>query len=119
MLGHWADNGPLKCFVAATPAPKPAVVMFTNSENVLAIAPAIFGDATGKTPLAFTWVKHDAYDSDSFRFAKTAHDSTIDAAIQQFDAPLKSVAISDDAVNSLDYRLLRHKRSPHAIRIFT
>jgi len=92
--------------------------MFTNSENGLAIAPAIFRDATGKIPLAFTWIKYDAYDSDSFRFAKIARDSTVDAAIQQFDAPLKSGAISEDAVNSLGYRFLRQKRSADAVRTF-
>src|SRR5258708_37539647 len=92
--------------------------MSTNSKTGLATAPAIFRDATGKTPLAFTWIKYDAYDSDSFRFAKIARDSTIDAAITQFDAPLKSGAISEDAVNSLGYRLLRQKRSADAIRTF-
>src|SRR5207253_8970937 len=79
---------------------------------------AVFRYTTRKTPLAFTWVKYVTYDSDSFRFAKAAHDSTIDAAIQQFDAPLKSGAIPEDAVNSLGYRLLRQKRSADAVRIF-
>jgi len=118
MLWHWGDNGAFKCFVVANPAHKSAVIMFTNSENGLAIAPAVFRVATGKTPLAFTWIKYDAYDSDSFRFAKIARDSTIDAAITQFDAPLKSGAISEDTVNSLGYRLLRQKRSADAIRTF-
>ena len=92
--------------------------MFTNSENGLAIAPAVFREATGSTPLAFTWVKYDAYNSDAFRFAKTARDAGVDTAIQQFDAPLKSGAISESAVHSLGYRLFQLKRSADAIRIF-
>jgi len=117
-LWHWGDNGAFKCFVVANPASKSAVVMFTNSENGLAIAPAVFREVTGSTPLAFTWVKYDAYNSDAFRFAKIAHDFGVDAALQQFDAPLKSGAIQESAVNSLGYRLLRQKRSADAIRIF-
>jgi tetratricopeptide (TPR) repeat protein len=117
-LWHWGDNGDFKCFVVANPARKSAVVMFTNSENGLAIAPAVFRDAPGSSPLAFTWVKYDAYNSDAFRFAKTAHDSGVDSAFQQFDAPLKRGAIPESAVNSLGYRLLRQKRSVDAIRIF-
>lgn len=117
-LWHWGDNGAFKCFVVANPSHKSAAIMFTNSENGLAIAPAVFRDATGSTPLAFTWVKYDAYNSDAFRFAKIAHDSGVEAAIQQFDAPLKSGAIPESTVNDLGYRLLRQKRSADAIRIF-
>jgi CubicO group peptidase (beta-lactamase class C family) len=116
-LWHWGDNGAFKCFVVANPARKSAVVMFTNSENGLAIAPAVFREAAGSATLVFTWVKYDAYNSDAFRFAKIAHDSGVDAAIQQFDAPLKSGDIPESAINSLGYRLLRQKRSADAIRI--
>jgi CubicO group peptidase (beta-lactamase class C family) len=117
-LWHWGDNGAFKCFVVANPFRKSAAIMFTNSENGLAIAPAVFREATGNTPLAFTWVKYDAYNSDAFGFAKTAHDFGVDASIQQFDAPLKSGAIPESAVNSLGYRLLHQKRPADAIRIF-
>src|SRR5579863_3754937 len=118
ILWHWGDNGAFKCFVVANPSRKSAAIMFTNSENGLAIAPAVFREATGSIPLAFTWVKYDAYNSDAFRFAKIAHDSGVDAAIQQFDAPLKSGAITENTINSLGYRLLQEKRSADAIRIF-
>ena len=116
-LWHWGDNGAFKCFVVANPARKSAVVMFSNSENGLAIAPAVFREATGSDTLAFTWVKYDAYNSDAFRFAKIVHGSGVDTAIQQFDAPLKSGAIPESAINSLGYRLLRQKRSADAVRV--
>jgi len=117
-LWHWGDNGAFKCFVVANPRNKSGMVLFTNSENGLAIAPAIVRGAIGRDHLAFTWVKYDAYDSDSFRFAKIAHEKGADVAIKQFDAALKSTSISEVSINSLGYRLLRQKRSADAIRIF-
>jgi CubicO group peptidase (beta-lactamase class C family) len=117
-LWHWGDNGAFKCFVVADPAHKSGMVMFTNSQNGLAIAPAIFRKATGSEPLAFSWIKYDAYNSDSMRFAKTARDQGVEAAIQQFDAALKNGSISEDSVNSLGYLFLRKKRFADAIRIF-
>jgi CubicO group peptidase (beta-lactamase class C family) len=119
-LWHWGDNGAFKCFVVADPAQKTAVVMLTDSENGLAIAPAVFREATGRAPLAFSsnWLKYDAYDSDSMRFAKILHEKGADSAIQQFGASLKNGAISEDSINSLGYRLLSQKRVADAIRIF-
>lgn len=120
-LWHWGDNGNFKCFVVADPAHKSAAVMFTNSQNGLAIAPAVFREVTGRTPLAFTqkWLKYESYDSDAMRFARSVRDGSIDRAIHEFDAALKSGAISEDSVNSLGYRLLNSKqRVADAIRIF-
>jgi CubicO group peptidase (beta-lactamase class C family) len=117
-LWHWGDNGAFKCFVVANPRNKSGMVLFTNSENGLAIAPAIVRDAIGRDHLAFTWVKYDSYNSDSFRFAKIAHEKGADAAIQQFDAALKNASISESSINSLGYRLLSQKRNTDAIRIF-
>jgi CubicO group peptidase (beta-lactamase class C family) len=117
-LWHWGDNGAFKCFVVADPAHKSGMVMFTNSQNGLAIAPAIVREATGGEPLVFSWVKYDAYNSDSARFAKAARDQGVEAAIQQFDAALKNGSISEDSVNSLGYRFLGKKRFAEAIRIF-
>ena len=117
-LWHWGDNGAFKCFVIADPAHKSGMVMFTNSQNGLAIAPAIVHEATGSEPLVFSWVKYDAYNSESMRFAKTARDQGVEAAIQQFDAALKNGSISEDSVNSLGYRFLGKKRFADAIRIF-
>jgi len=117
-LWHWGDNGAFKCFVVADPAHKSGMVMFTNSQNGLAIAPAIVREATGSEPLAFSWIKYDAYNSDSMHFVKTARDQGVEAAIQQFDAALKNGSISEDSVNSLGYRFLGKKRFAEAIRIF-
>jgi CubicO group peptidase (beta-lactamase class C family) len=117
-LWHWGDNGGFKCFVVANPANSSGMVMFTNSDSGLSIAPDIVRDAIGSEHLAFTWLKYAAYNSGEFRFAKTARDHGAEAALQQFEAPLKNGAISEDSINSLGYRLLSSKRLADAIRIF-
>jgi CubicO group peptidase (beta-lactamase class C family) len=57
-IWHWGDNGAFKCFVMASPKTKAGVVMFTNSENGLAIAKPIIADAMEFEPLPFTWLKY-------------------------------------------------------------
>ena len=42
----------------AVPKTKDGVVMFTNSENGLAIAKNVIGEAMNREPLAFTWLKY-------------------------------------------------------------
>src|SRR3989442_12788702 len=92
--------------------------MLPTGKRAIAPAPAVVREATGSEPLVFSWVKYDAYNSESMRFAKTARDQGVEAAIQQFDAALKNGSISEDSVNSLGYRFLGKKRFADAIRIF-
>jgi CubicO group peptidase (beta-lactamase class C family) len=119
-LWHWGDNGDFKCFVTVDLKQKSAAVMFTDSENGLSIAPAVFREVTGRAPLAFTqhWLKYDLYDSDSSRFGRVARDSSAASALQQFQPQLKSAAISEESINSVGYRLLRRKRVAEAILVF-
>ena len=117
-LWHWGDNGSFKCFVVANPARKSGVVMFTNSANGLAIAPAIVSDATGGEHLAFSWVKYDRYDSAAMRFRKAIREKGTDAALREFAGALKDGSISEESVNSAGYSLLRQKKTAEAIRLF-
>jgi CubicO group peptidase (beta-lactamase class C family) len=117
-LWHWGDNGSFKCFVIANPARKSGVVMFTNSENGLAIAPAIIREATGCSPLLFSWIKYDAYDSPAMKFRKAVRENGVEAATQSFASSLKDGAIPERAVNSVAYHLLWQKRTADAIRLF-
>jgi len=117
-LWHWGDNGSFKCFVVANPARKSAVVMFTNSENGLAIAPAVVRDATGADHLAFGWIKYDAYDSAAMKFRKAIREQGVDAALQMFAAQLKNGTIPEGAVNNVGYHLLWSKHNADAIRMF-
>lgn len=117
-LWHWGDNGSFKCFVVANPARKSGVMMFTNSENGLAIASAVVRDATGADHLAFGWIKYDPYDSAAMKFRKAIHERGVEAALQLFDAQLQDGTIREGAVNSVAYHLLRQKHNAEAIRIF-
>jgi CubicO group peptidase (beta-lactamase class C family) len=117
-LWHWGDNGSFKCFVVANPARKSGVMMFTNSENGLAIAPAVLRDATGADHLAFGWIKYDAYDSAAMKFRKAIREQGLEAALQLFATQLRDGTISEGAVNSLGYHLLWQKHNGDAIRIF-
>jgi len=117
-LWHWGDNGSFKCFVVANPARKSGVMMFTNSENGLAIAPAVVRDATGADHLAFGWIKYDAYDSAAMKFRKAIRDQGLEPALEMFAAQLKDGTIPEGAVNNVGYHLLWQKHNADAIRIF-
>jgi len=117
-LWHWGDNGSFKCFVVANPARKSGVVMFTNSESGLAIAPAIIRNATGRSPLMFGWIKHDAYDSAAMKFRKAVRENGVEAATQAYANSLKDGTIPEGSVNSVAYRLLWQKRTADAIQLF-
>lgn len=117
-LWHWGDNGSFKCFVVANPREKSGMVMFTNSENGLSIAPVVVRDATGSEAPAFSWVKYDRYDSAAMRFRKAAGEKGADAAISEFSAQLKDGTIPEQTVNSVGFFLLRRKRTEEAIRVF-
>ncbi|HET8965841.1 MAG TPA: tetratricopeptide repeat protein, partial [Candidatus Acidoferrum sp.] len=117
-LWHWGDNGSFKCFVVANPARQSAVLLFTNSENGLAIAPAIVRDATGDSSPAFNWIKYDAYDSAAMKFRKAVRENGVAAAVQAFASSLKDGTVSEGSVNSVAYHLLWQKQRVDAIQLF-
>jgi CubicO group peptidase (beta-lactamase class C family) len=117
-LWHWGDNGPFKCFVVANPVRKSGFVMFTNSENGLAIAPALVRDATGSAPLMFRWISYDAYDSAAMKFRQAVREDGVEAALEAFASSLKDGTIPEGTVNSVGYHLLWQKRTAEAIRMF-
>src|SRR5207237_8933290 len=114
----WSSDVCSSDLVAAKLKDKTAIVMFTNSENGLAIAKPIVHDAIGGQQLAFTWIKYDSYDSVAMRFARAVRLKGASQAIADLAGLLKSDAISESSVNSLDFGLLSHKQTADAIRIF-
>jgi CubicO group peptidase (beta-lactamase class C family) len=119
-LWHWGDNGAFKCFVMIVPKEKSGVVFFANSENGLAVAPAIAHDALGAEGAqpVFTWLHYDAYDSPALQFSKAVREKGVTLAIQQFEPKLKIGDISESAINGLGYSLLARNQPADAIRIF-
>src|SRR5262249_35719727 len=74
--------------------------------------------ATGREHAAFSWLKYDAYDAPAMRFRKALRERGVEAAIREFDQPLRNGAIPEGSVNSVGYHLLGQKRAADAIRIF-
>ena len=92
--------------------------MFTNSENGLAIAPAVMREATGSDPLVFSWLKYDAYDSAAMKFRQAVRDQGAERALELFAVPLKDGAIPEGTVNNVGYHLLWQKHTADAIKVF-
>jgi CubicO group peptidase (beta-lactamase class C family) len=118
VLWHWGDNGAFRCFVAANPKRKSGVVLFTNSENGLAIAEELVQVALGSDLPMFRWIKYDRYDSPAMRFAAAVRERGATAAIAEFDKELRAGAIEERSINSLGYRLLQQKKIEEAIEVF-
>ncbi|HEU5402265.1 MAG TPA: serine hydrolase, partial [Terriglobales bacterium] len=115
---HWGDNGVFKCYMVAYVKQKTGLVMFTNSENGLAIREDVVETALGGEQPAFEWARYDTYNSPAFRFWAAIKDKGTEAAIPEFRAPLKSGEISEESLNTIGYRLVRRKNFSDAIRIF-
>jgi len=117
-LWHGGDNGSFKCYMLAYPKQKIGVVMFANGENGLSITEEVVRLAIGGEQPAFAWSKNDTYDSSSFRFAKAAREKGAAPAIAEFRPALTSGEISESALNTAGYQLLRQKKLADAIQIF-
>lgn len=117
-LWHWGDNGAFKSFVVAYPKLKIGLVLFTNSENGMGIAPAVEAEAIGGEQPAFSWIKYDRYDSEAMSFARALREKGAGAAIEEFRPALLRGDISESSINSTGYRLMAQNKLADAIRIF-
>ncbi len=117
-LWHWGDNGVFKAYVVIRPEAKSGVVYFANSENGLAIARKIVGDAMGGEQPAFDWLKYDNYDSPGVQFARALRSDGAVGALKQFSVALSSGAISENAINQDAYNLMGRKQLAAAILVF-
>lgn len=115
---HWGDNGSFKCYMLGYPGSKSGMIVFTNSENGLSIRSALTQDALGGAQPAMTWVKYDAYDAPVNEFYTQILEKGATSAIGSFHDAIASSAIDERAINSLGYRLLRHKRTDDALKVF-
>jgi len=115
---HWGDNGAFKCYMVAYIKQKTGLVMFTNSENGLAIREDVVETALGGAQPAFEWAKYDSYNSPAFRFWAAIKDKGAEAAIPEFQNALKEGDISEESLNTIGYRLVGRKKYPDAVRIF-
>jgi CubicO group peptidase (beta-lactamase class C family) len=118
-LWHWGDNPNYKAFVSVDLNRRRAVVVFTNSQNGLAIAPSIVADAIGGEHPVFQWHHYEPYDSPSFRFI---HDivHTGASALSTHAVDLQQHLLSEDTLETAGYILLYdQKKYDDAIAVFT
>jgi CubicO group peptidase (beta-lactamase class C family) len=118
ILWHWGDNGAFKCFVAVNVKQKDGVILFTNSENGLGIAPEVTRLAMGENLSPFGWLKYDRYDSPAMQFSRALREGGTTAAIGEFEKDLQSGKIPEETINSAGYRLLGQKKTSQAIELF-
>ena len=118
---HWGDNGNFKAFVMGDDPRKTAVVALMNGAGGLAIAADVaalaLGDAPGSRSPAqapLDWARYDRWDSPT-RVA--LHDILRDgkAAVGYLRA---RPDVSEAAVNSVGYSLMRAGRVPEAVEVF-
>jgi CubicO group peptidase (beta-lactamase class C family) len=117
-LWHWGDNGAFKAYMVVYPKQKFGMVMLTNGENGLSIAKEIVSTAIGDEQPAFSWIKYDTYNSPAMRFAKAARGQGARAAIAEFRPALMRGDVSEAAINTIGYQLVRQKKPEDALRIF-
>ena len=121
---HWGDNGASRCFVIAYPEDGSGLLYFTNSQNGLAIAPALVGLVFDDDQYALRWMDYAPYDDPRrqarLRVTHAFVDLGVEAGAAAFD---KEVADDPDLfdegrVNSLGYVLLRRDAVDQAIWVF-
>lgn len=121
---HWGDQGTARCFVLAYPDDGDAIVYFTNSENGLAIGPAILDLAFDDDHWPLRWLEYGRYD-DPTRLARLEvtktflHEGT-EAGVAAFEWIKTEYPdlLDEDAVNSLGYVLFRRDAVEQATWVF-
>ena len=121
---HWGDQGTARCFVVAYPEDGAALVYFTNSENGLAMGPALLDLVFDDDQWALRWLDYDRYD-DPGHVAKLAvthafvEEGTA-AGIEEFERVKVEHpdVLEESDVNNLGYLLLRREAVDATIWVF-
>jgi CubicO group peptidase (beta-lactamase class C family) len=121
---HWGDQGTARCFVVAYPESGDGLVYFTNSENGLAIGPAILDLAFDDDDWPLRWLDYGRYD-DPARMARLGVTRTFlnegpEAGLTKLDEVSADYPdmFGEGDMNSLGYTLLRRDAVDAAIAVF-
>lgn len=121
---HWGDQGTARCFVVAYPETGDGLVYFTNSENGLAIGPAILDLAFDDDDWPLRWLSYGRYD-DPARVARLGVTRTF--LTEGPEGGLTRLAevseeypdmFDEGDINSLGYTLLSRDAVDEAIAVF-
>ena len=121
---HWGDQGTARCFVVAYPESGDGLVYFTNSENGLAIGPAILDLAFDDDDWPLRWLSYGRYD-DPERMARLSVARTFltegpEAGLSKLDEVSAEYPdmFDEGDMNSLGYTLLGRDAVDAAIAVF-
>ena len=130
---HWGDNGDTKAFVLASPHSKTGLVMFANSANGLSMINELVRSVMGNDQPALTWLNLEQHNSYPRLLLKAIVKSDAETVLADYrqrrpmsetpktkDQSPKTdfVALTEDQMNNLGYRLIRLKRFKDAIAVF-
>lgn len=119
---HWGDNGPTKAYVWASPVRGDGMVVFLNSENGLAIVPAILTEVRGVPGSAIAWLKEPPLVPAFGQFVRALRERGAADALSEYRATRKArpadPALGEGTVNSIGYVLLRNRKVKDAVAVF-
>lgn len=111
---QWGDNGTFKAFVMGNKKTGKGVVYFTNSSNGLSITSDILQKVFGDAHHIIEWLDYEKYDTPTRQLYKNIMNNGYNKATANLLTPAgiikDTLAYTEDAINSLGYRLIRQKR---------
>jgi hypothetical protein len=119
---HWGDNGPMKAYVTASPSRRTGLVIFLNSQNGLAMVPAVLRLAGAGESAAFKWLRIAEPIAALGRVVRTLRERGVAHALDEYrsrrGAAPADPPLGEDTVNRMGYALLRDQRTTDAIAVF-
>ncbi|MBT8478672.1 MAG: beta-lactamase family protein, partial [Gemmatimonadetes bacterium] len=121
---HWGDQGTARCFVVAYPEDGAALVYFTNSENGLAMGPALLDLVFEDDQWALLWLDYDRYDDPGHVARLAVTHAFVEEGTEAGVAEFERVKVEhpevlyEPDVNSLGYLLLGREAVDAAIWVF-
>lgn len=119
---HWGDQGDSKCYMKAELGKKDGFLYFTNSANGLSVADKILEDAMGGTTPALAWLNYDRFNPAAKALLRSSVEKGAATALREYlDKKAKGEVqqISENAMNSIGYSLMRKEKLEDAILVFT
>ena len=117
---HWGDNGDTKAFVLAFPKRKTGLVMFANSANGLSMLNELVRNAMGNDQPALAWLNLEQHNSYPTLLLKAIVKADAETALADYRQRRGTsvVALTENQMNDLGYRMIRLKRVKDSIVVF-
>ncbi len=118
---QWGDNGTFKAFVIGNKATGKGLVYFTNGSNGLSITAEVLQKVFGDTHTIFNWLNYVPYDAPARQLYKAilnqGFTKATEGLLTEAGTLKDTLAYTENAINSLGYRLSRQKRTWEAQQI--